>query len=258
MTTMPCALAIGGLDPGGGAGLSADLRAFSAAGVFGCAAASVLTIQSTAGMRAAHAVSPRELTAQVKEVLTHQRVRAIKTGALGSAENVKAVARLLGKIPAVVDTPIAPSRGRGKLLDEAAVVAMREALIPRASLVTANAPEAAILVDARVSSVTEAHDAALALVRLGAGAALVKGGHLAGKLAVDVLAVGPHQVVELRAARLPGDGAHGGGCVLASLIAGKIAAGMSVVEAVRWSKRVHHRALSRSVRVGAGRPVLVL
>jgi hydroxymethylpyrimidine/phosphomethylpyrimidine kinase len=137
------------------------------------------------------------------------------------------------------------------------VAVTRDHLIPRATLITANAPEAALLVGARVSSVTEAHDAALAFLRLGARAALVKGGHLSGKLAVDVLALG-EEVIELRAARLPGDGAHGGGCVLASLIAGKLAAGLSVLEAVRWAKKVHDRALSRSVRVGEGRPVLVL
>ena len=92
---VPCALAIGGLDPGGGAGLAADLRAFAAAGAFGCAVAAVLTVQSTAGLRAVMPLPAQDVTAQAVEVLRHQRVRAVKVGALGTAANVRAVARLL-------------------------------------------------------------------------------------------------------------------------------------------------------------------
>src|SRR5579872_6518423 len=147
--TRPCALAIGGLDPGGGAGIAADLRAFDAAGAFGCAVASVVTVQSTAGLRSVHPVEARLVTAQAREVLLHQDVRAAKVGALGSAANVRAVARLFARpeaarIPLVVDTPMRATRARqagARLIADAALEALRRDLLPRATLVTVNLPE---------------------------------------------------------------------------------------------------------------------
>ena len=267
---MSCALAIGGLDPGGGAGLAADLRAFAHAGVFGCAAIAVLTIQSTSGLLRATPVAPRDLLAQAREVLRHQRVRAMKVGALGSAANVRAVASLLAAnhgVPAVVDTPMLPSRGTGRLLAERAEGALRTALIPRAALVTVNVPEAERLLGARVLGVRDAREAALALCRMGARAALVKGGHLpdeASGLAIDTLAIG-RDVIVLRAKRLTLPPTHGTGCTLASLIAGRLAAraawslrtgSTELVLAVRWAKRAHHAALSRARDVGGTARVL--
>ena len=265
-TALPSALAIGGLDPGGGAGVVADLRAFAAAGVFGCAAVAVMTVQSTAGLRSARAVPAREVVAQVDEVMRHQRVRAVKVGALGSVENVRAVARLVARharVPVVVDTPMRPTRGRGRLLAPRALSAMTQELFPRATLVTVNLAEAGALLGERVRTVSEAHDAARALARTGAQAVLVKGGHLAGPQAIDVLAV-DGRVVELRARRVAGLVAHGTGCTFASLVAGRLAAGGAgrvdgdaIVAAVRWAKRVHHSALLRAVDVGGGARVVV-
>jgi hydroxymethylpyrimidine/phosphomethylpyrimidine kinase len=264
-----CVLAIGGLDPGGGAGVVADLRAIAFTGAFGGAVVAVSTVQSTSGLRSARALASREVVAQASEVLRHQHVRAVKIGALGSAGNVRAVARLLGRhpeAPLVLDTPMLPSRGKGRLLDVRAAAALRDELVPRATVVTANAAEAGVLVGEPVRTVGEAHDAARALVvRFGARAALVKGGHLEAHrdTAIDVLAVGD-EVVELRARRLPGAGAHGTGCTFASLLAGRIAlrrgAGVTtaeLVEALRWVKRVHHASLARAVDVGGRSRVLV-
>ena len=264
---MPCALAIGGLDPGGGAGVLADLRAFAAAGAFGSAVVAVATVQSTAGLRRARSLSATEVVEQAREVLRHQRVRAVKVGALGSAANVRAVARLLAGragLAVVVDTPMLPSRGRARLLARGAVQLLREALLPHATLVTVNADEAEALVGGPVRNVGEAHDAARALVsHCGAHAALVKGGHLAGPMAIDVLAVGD-EVIELRARRLPGSTVHGTGCTFASLVAGRLATRSArrverdaLVAAVRWAKRVHHAALVRAVDVGGAARVLV-
>jgi hydroxymethylpyrimidine/phosphomethylpyrimidine kinase len=260
-----CALAIGGLDPGGGAGIVADVRAFAAAGAFGCAVVAMMTVQSTAGLRSARALSAAEVVAQATEVLRHQRVRAIKVGALGSESNVRAVARLLrryGGVPAVIDTPIAPCRGRSRLLAARAIPILRDELLPLATLVTVNADEAAALVGEPVRTVGEAHDAALAIARGGATAVLVKGGHLGGASATDVLAIGG-EVIELRARRLTGASAHGTGCTLAALVAGRLAVrdGARVdhdtlVAAVRWAKRAHHAALLRAVDVGLGMRVL--
>ena len=264
---LPCVLAIGGLDPGGGAGVVADLRAIAFAGAFGGAVVAVSTVQSTSGLRSARAVAAREVVAQVSEVLRHQRVRAVKLGALGSEGNVRAVAALLRRHPevaVVLDTPMLPSHGKARLLASRAVAALRDVLLSCATLVTVNAAEAGILVGEPVRTVSEAHDAARALVKKGgARAALVKGGHLDGDAATDVLAVG-HEVVELRAKRLPGAGAHGTGCTFASLVAGRLAARRAarvnagdLVDAVRWAKRVHHAALSRAVDVGGKARVLV-
>jgi hydroxymethylpyrimidine/phosphomethylpyrimidine kinase len=267
--TTPCALAIGGLDPGGGAGIVADLRAFAAAGVFGCAALAVLTVQSTAGMRSARALAASEVIAQAGEVLRHQRVRAVKVGALGNQANVRAVAQLLGpygNIPVVVDTPMRPTRGKARLLAGRALAALRDELMPRATLVTVNLDEAEALVGEAVRTVGEAHDAARALGRTGARAVLVKGGHFRsaiGTSAIDVLAIGD-EVVELRARRLDIPAVHGTGCTLASLVAGRLAArdglrldASDLVSAIRWAKRVHHAALGRAVDVGGPMRALV-
>jgi hydroxymethylpyrimidine/phosphomethylpyrimidine kinase len=263
---MPCALAIGGLDPGGGAGIIADLRAFAAAGAFGCAAIAVLTVQSTAGLRAVRAIPARELVAQASEVLAHQRVRSIKVGALGSRNNIRALARLLARhtdLSIVVDTPILPTRGRARLLPSRDLRILSEELLPRATLVTLNLPEVQALLGERVRTVGEAHDAARALARTGVRAVLVKGGHMNGAASVDVLAV-DGQVVELRARRLDIPPTHGTGCTLASLVAGRLAlaepnppSSERLISAIRWAKRAHHAALSRAVDVGDGMRVVV-
>lgn len=254
-------LAIAGLDPGAGAGILADMRAVAEAGAFGTAAVAVLTVQSTSGLRAATPVPRAELIAECNEVLRHQRVRAIKVGALGSVENTRAVADLLAihrDIPAVVDTVMIPTRGRARLLEERAVSAMRERLVPRATLLTANAPEAEVLVGRRVTRLDEARDAAKALVAMGAKAVLVKGGHLTGKQAVDVFAEGD-RVVEIAASRLKLAPVHGGGCVLASLVAGRLAASpeKKLLDVVRWAKKTHHEALRRAADVGGDLLVLL-
>jgi hydroxymethylpyrimidine/phosphomethylpyrimidine kinase len=269
-----CALSIGGLDPGGGAGLAADLRGIGAAGAFGCGVIAVMTIQSTSGLRSIVAIGAKDVLAQAREVMRHQRVRAIKTGALGSEANVRAVGELLAThkgVPAIVDPVMSPSRGRGRLLAEGAVAVMRKALLPRAALVMANVPEAEALTGTRVTTVSEAHDAALALCRLGARAAMVKGGHMVGAQATDVLAVRGEdeeaaEVIEMRARRLRLPPIHGGGCTFAALVAGRMAVdareygdegGAMVRDAVKWAKRMHHKMLAGAWDVGGEMRVLV-
>ncbi len=267
MWTSGCALAIGGLDPGGGAGLAADLRAFHATGVFGCAVAAVLTVQSTDGLVSSRPVASRLVALSAAEVLRAQRVVVIKLGALGSDANVGAVARLLRtaiRVPVVLDPVMSPTRGRSRLLSARATRLMRAELLPRATLVTANAHEAAALTDAPVHTVAQARSAARRLVELGAEAALVKGGHLTGAGdIVDVLALRSGDLIELRSARIALGPTHGGGCVLASLIAGEIASAVlrgrdpSVVTAVQRARRRHQRALRDAVDVGGAMRVLV-
>ena len=261
---LSCVLAIGGLDPGGGAGILADARAITRAGAFPCAAVAMLTVQSTSGLTSATPVDRRELIAECTEVLENQRVRAIKVGALGSQENTRAVADLLAihrDVPAVVDTVMLPTRGRARLLDERAVKTLRKHVLPRAALVTANAPEAEVLTGHRVTRLDEAERAVERLLALGAAAVLLKGGHLGGSEAVDLLGIaGSKRIVLLRAPRLTLGSFHGGGCVLASLIAGRLATTegeRDLVGVVRWAKKVHHAALLRLRDVGGDLRILV-
>jgi len=247
---MNCVLALGGLDPGGGAGILADVRAIERAGAFACAVATVLTVQSTRGLERVVSVDTRTWTEQARVVLRDQRVRAIKTGALGSATNVRAVVKLAGKIPLVVDPVMLPTKGRARLLDEDALTAMRRELVPRAALVTANIAEAEALTGVKIDSVFDAYIAGRALVNAGARAALVKGGHLEGPRAEDVL-VTRKNAVTLSSKRIrTKKKLHGAGCTLASLIAGRVALGDDVIAAVRFAKRVHHAAIARAVDVG--------
>jgi hydroxymethylpyrimidine/phosphomethylpyrimidine kinase len=258
-------LAIGGLDPGGGAGLLADARAIQSAGAFASAAVSLVTVQSTAGVVAVRAVASSWVVRQADEVLRSQCVSVIKLGALGSTANVRAVADWIGKrapaIPVILDPVMRPSRGPPLLLAARAVVAVRDHLLRSATLVTPNAPEAALLTSTRVTTLAEARAAARALVELGARAALVKGGHLeGGGDVIDVLAVG-RRLVELRSKRLTLAPVHGGGCVLASLIAGRLAVvggntDTALIEVVRWARLRHQRALRTPRDVGGPARVL--
>jgi hydroxymethylpyrimidine/phosphomethylpyrimidine kinase len=260
----PCALVIAGLDPSAGAGIAADLRMMRAAGVWGCAALAVVTVQSTAGLVSATALEPALMLAQAREVLAHQRVSAIKTGALGSAENVRAVASLLREhptIPAVVDPVMVATRSPGgaRLLDPEALGAMRE-LLQLATVVTPNLDEAEALLETRILDADGLVRAARALVRAGARAALVKGGHLTEGPAVDALAVG-RRALKLIGPRLPLPPFHGGGCSLASLVAAGLAkrgaAGDDdVLEAVRVARRQLRRSMRRATDIGDGLLVL--
>jgi len=255
-----CALAIGGLDPGGGAGLLADVRGFAAAGAFGCAVATLLTVQSTRGLVSVRPLAARGVRDAAREVLEGQRVGAIKVGALGSRANVAAVAKLLREhptIPSVVDTPMLPTRGRASLLDASAVAVLKRELLPAATLVTVNALEAETLASMRVATTRDARRAAKALVAGGARAVLVKAGHLRGAAAVDVLAVGD-ELFEIGAPRLDIEPVHGAGCTLAALVAGRLAVApkSSLVDAVRWAKGRHHEALAHALDVGGSLRVL--
>ncbi|MCL2723677.1 MAG: hydroxymethylpyrimidine/phosphomethylpyrimidine kinase [Polyangiaceae bacterium] len=266
MSALPCVLAIGGLDPGGGAGILADARAIARAGAFACAACTLLTVQSTSGMKSATRVSATELIAACNEVIEHQNVQAIKVGALGSDENARAVGALIAShdaIPVVVDTVMMPTRGGARLLEERGIAAMRETILPRATLVTVNAPEAEILSGLHVTCLDEARTAAKNLLERGARAVLLKGGHLDGEMAVDLFAT-TERVVELSAPRLTTPMIHGGGCVLASLIAGYLAVharddepSARLESAVRWAKNVHHALIAEASSVGGALHVLL-
>jgi hydroxymethylpyrimidine/phosphomethylpyrimidine kinase len=253
---MRVALTIAGSDSGGGAGIQADLRTFSAHGVHGTSALTAVTAQNSVGVSAWTALDPALVVAQIEAVVTDMPVAAAKTGMLATAAIVAAVASALERLrvaPLVVD-PVMFAKSGDRLLDPAAERACVEALVPCATLLTPNLPEAAALLGRPVADVAAMREAARDLARLGAGAVLVKGGALAGGDAVDVLFDGG-RIVELPGARVDTRNVHGAGCTLSAAICARLALGAGLLDAVRGAKDYLTEGLRRSYAVGKGRGV---
>jgi hydroxymethylpyrimidine/phosphomethylpyrimidine kinase len=249
------ALTIAGSDSGGGAGIQADLKTFSALGVYGASVVTAVTAQNTRSVTAVEEVSPRMVGAQIDAVLGDLRVGAIKTGMLFSAAIVRKVARRLdGRIPVVLD-PVMIAKSGDALLRDEAVDALVAELLPKAALLTPNLPEAA-----RLLETTPARDAdemaaqGRALIARGAGAVLMKGGHGAGPVCTDVLVVPGTAPVRLEARRIETRNTHGTGCTLSAAIAAGLARGLSLETAVREAHGYLQGAIraAESLRVGAG------
>lgn len=250
---MRTVLTIAGSDPGGGAGIQADLKTFAAHGVFGTSAVTAITVQNTRGVDAVVPLPADLVVRQMNAVLDDLGADAIKIGMLATAGTVTAVARRLaerGPAPLVVDTVIRASSG-ARLLDEAGVAALVDRLLPLATLVTPNAPEAALLTGLEVTTAPDLERAARRLVEMGARAAVVTGGHLDGP-AIDVLYDG-RAVTEVRADRIAGRHTHGTGCTFSAAIAARLALGDELVAAVRAAKAYVTRAIEQAPGLGAGR-----
>lgn len=252
--SVPVALTIAGSDPSGGAGIQADLKTFSALGVYGTAVLTALTAQSTRGVTGTHAVPPDFVTAQLRTLLDDIRVDAVKIGMLANAGTVHAVAatvRAMPDVPVVLD-PVMVATSGDRLLDEDAVTAVRE-LIPLTSLITPNVPESAVLLQTSpATDVDSLHDQARALLDAGAARVLLKGGHLDDRFeAVDVYADGQGTQV-LRAPRVATHNTHGTGCTLSAAIAASKARGTAWSDAVREAKDYLARALAASDELDIG------
>ncbi len=246
------ALTIAGSDPSGGAGVQADLKTFHQHGVYGMAALTLLTVQNTRGVTRVE-VMPAELVAQqVAAVREDIAPAAVKTGALGSAVVIEAVARALEglEVPLVVD-PVMISKHGHPLLAPDAQQALRERLLPRTTLLTPNAHEAAALTGLEVTSLAQAEAAAKALGALGPRAVLVKGGHLEGEGAVDVLWTG-ERLVHLTGPRIDTKHTHGTGCTLSAAITARLARGDRLEQAVRGAKQWLTEALRTAPGLGGG------
>jgi hydroxymethylpyrimidine/phosphomethylpyrimidine kinase len=234
----PVALTIAGSDPSGGAGIQADLKTFSALGAYGTAVITALTAQNTQGVTGVHLVPAAFVSEQLRTLVADVRLDAIKIGMLGTAELADAVGDFLHRNPhpVVVLDPVMLSTSGDRLLSDDAVDALRR-LLPLASLITPNLPEAADLLGTDVATDVETmREQARALVDAGAHRVLLKGGHLAwGKDSVDVF-VGPEGVHELAAARVATKNTHGTGCTLSSAIAALRPARPSWLHAVREAK----------------------
>lgn len=247
---IPVALTIAGSDSGGCAGIQADLKTFSALGVFGTSAITCLTAQNTRGVQAVHPVSPDMVLAQIEAVLSDFQVKAIKTGMLYSADIIAAVAQGLlarrGDIPVIID-PVMIATSGDRLIDAAATDDLVRKLFPLAALITPNLDEAATLTGSKKASATEDMVAqGRALLAMGAAAVLMKGGHGEGSEAIDIL-VTPEGIHTFSAPRLETRNTHGTGCTLSAAIAAGLAHGLALPEAVAKAKRY----LSGSLAAGA-------
>lgn len=251
--TPPIALTIAGSDPSGGAGLQADLKTFTALGVYGASVVTALTAQNTVGVSGVHKVPAEFIRAQYAAVISDLDVRAIKTGMLGDEETVATVAELLARCsaPVVVD-PVMVATSGDVLLEPDAIASVKLKLIPLARVITPNLPEAAKLLGASVAaSETEMIDQARALLRFGCGAVLIKGGHGAGEEAFDVLVDGQsvHRFVRPRIATR---NTHGTGCTLAAAIAAGLARGSDLRGAVENAKEFVWQALRSGAELQIG------
>lgn len=256
VTKPPVAMSIAGSDSGGGAGIAADLKTFEAHGVWGTAAITAVTAQATTGVVALELVSASLVAEQIACVAIDVGIDAAKTGMLGSAAIVRAVADALSEHviwPVVIDPVLTSKHGDSMLAGDDALDALRHALLPLATLVTPNLPEASAL--AGVGEITDRVgmiDAARRIVALGAHGVLVKGGHLGGDSSPDLLLVAGEEPCWLEGTRISRRHTHGTGCVLSAAIAAALAQGRSVPEACVSAKRFTERAIAGGFALGQG------
>jgi hydroxymethylpyrimidine/phosphomethylpyrimidine kinase len=253
--TMPIALTIAGSDSSGGAGIQADLKTFAAFGVYGASVITALTAQNTTGVSAIHQVPQGFVTAQIDAVFSDLDVRAVKIGMAAQLATIDAILAGLTRWspPHVVLDPVMVATSGDRLLATDAVAALRTKLIPRASLITPNLPEAAALLNEPVA-VSEAaiEDQGRRLLSMGCQAVLIKGGHGQGSESIDYLVTG-HGVVALAAPRIATQNTHGTGCSLSSAIAAGLAKGEELETAVRHAKAWVSAAIAAADRLGVGR-----
>ncbi|HET7024491.1 MAG TPA: bifunctional hydroxymethylpyrimidine kinase/phosphomethylpyrimidine kinase [Gemmatimonadales bacterium] len=251
--TPPIALTIAGSDSGGGAGIQADLKTFHQFGVFGTSVITAVTAQNTVDVRQVILVDAAMVRAQLAAVADDLPPAAVKTGMLGSAEITTLVADVIaarGWHHYVLD-PVMVSTSGHRLLDAGAEGVIRDRLLPLATLVTPNLDEAEILTGITVRDPAEMDEAGRRLLALGAGAALVKGGHLTGEELVDVL-VTKTGITRIRHARIPTTSTHGTGCTLSAAIAAGLALGWALDAAITTGLDFVSRAIAAAPGLGSG------
>jgi hydroxymethylpyrimidine/phosphomethylpyrimidine kinase len=250
---MKRALTIAGSDSGGGAGIQADLKTFAAHGVYGSSAITALTAQNTRGVTGVHAVPAEFVTQQIEAVVADIGCDAVKTGMLATSAIVEAVAAAVEalELPNLVVDPVMIAKGGDRLLDQDAVHALRATLLRWARVVTPNIPEAEVLAGVPIRHLDDMRRAAERILKLGSHAVIVKGGHLSGEDAVDLLLHGGGEV-RLTAPRLDVPYTHGTGCTFAAAIAARLASGDSLDEAARGAKEYVTGAMRHGIDVGSG------
>jgi hydroxymethylpyrimidine/phosphomethylpyrimidine kinase len=239
-------LILAGSDSGGGAGIQADIKTVTALGGYAATAITAVTVQNTLGVTGVHPIPVEVVDAQARAVLDDIGADALKTGMLGDVAMVEAVARILdyaSGVPAVVD-PVMVAKGGAALLQDRAVGAVRALMIPRAALLTPNAPEAAALAGLAVETTDDLRRAGEALLKAGAAAVLMKGGHIPGDTLVDIL-VTPAGETTFEGPRLDTRHTHGTGCTLASACATGLAQGLDLTTAVARAWAYVQEAIAR-------------
>jgi hydroxymethylpyrimidine/phosphomethylpyrimidine kinase len=249
---MKTALTIAGSDPGGGAGIQADLKTFTAFGIYGMTVITSVTAQNTMGVQDIHDLPAAFVSRQLDTVLEDLPVDATKTGMLSNAGIIRAVAAGLRRhdIGNLVVDPVMVAKSGHRLLQEDALQALRDELLPLAAVLTPNLPEAEVLSGRKISGPEEMRRAAETIRALGPAHVLIKGGHLKGR-AVDLLFDGS-ECIELPADRLPTRHTHGTGCTLSAAIAAVLAAGGTVPQAVIAAKDFITRAIREAPGLGHG------
>lgn len=246
-------LILAGSDSGGGAGIQADIKAVTMLGGFAATAITAVTIQNTLGVHGVYPLPLEVIEAQAKVVLDDIGADCLKTGMLGSVEVVETVASILDYAaggPAVVD-PVMIAKGGSPLLADQAVEAVRRLMVPRAALLTPNAPEAEALTGIAVTDLDGQRRAGEALLELGAKAVLMKGGHVAGDVVIDLLLTRDGETV-LECERVDSRHTHGTGCTLASACAAGLAKGLPLPQAVAEGWAYVAEAIRRAPGLGQG------
>lgn len=250
---LPIALTIAGSDSGGGAGIQADLKTFSALGVYGASVITALTAQNTRAVTMVEAASPAMIAAQISAVFDDLTIRAVKLGMLGDARAIATVAQGLDgrAVPMVID-PVMVAKSGDRLLPPAALDALRARMLPMATLLTPNLPEAADLLGTTpATSEDEMTEQGHALRAMGPRAVLMKGGHGAGAVCVDLL-ITADAITRLTAPRHPTRNTHGTGCTLSAAIAAGLAQGMGLTQAVTRAHTYLQGAIAAADTLGVG------
>lgn len=253
---IPHALTIAGSDSGGGAGIQADLKTFSAHGVYGASVITAVTAQNTTGVSAVHIIPPEVVSAQIQMVLDDIRIDAIKIGMLGNAVTISAVAKALREhaqsIPIVLD-PVMISKSGAALLAPDAVAALKTDLLPLVTLITPNLPEAAELAGQAEPENAEGMTALLQkMTAMGAKSVLLKGGHLTEDADALDLLWHTDQVTSFTTPRIATCNTHGTGCTLSAAIAAALAQGMEMVDAINHAKQFVTEAIRHADRLNVG------
>jgi hydroxymethylpyrimidine/phosphomethylpyrimidine kinase len=252
MRTIPKALTIAGSDSGAGAGIQADLKTFAALGVYGTSAITAITAQNTVGVSAICALSPKLVAAQIDAVMEDIGADAVKTGMLANAAIIETVARKIRqhRLEKVVVDPVMVATSGDLLITKSAVAALRARLIPLATVVTPNIPEAEELTGMTIRRAQEVEEAARRIVALGARSVVIKGGHRKGP-AIDLFYDGK-KFRALYAPRIRTTNTHGTGCTFSAAIAANLAQGKKLETAVTLAKQFITEAIRRAFPVGAG------
>lgn len=258
MRNRPVALTIAGSDPSGGAGLQADLKTFAALGVYGLSAVALLTAQDSSTVYEAIPVSPAIVAAQIRAATAQARPRAVKTGSLGDASVVEAVAEVVRDegLDGLVIDPVTRSSSGTRLLSEEGETALRAKLLPLATVVTPNLAEAQALSGIEISGPDAMREAARAIGAIGVPFVVIKGGHLGADQPALDLAFDGTRFEELRAARIKAADPHGTGCAFSAAIAALLARGQTPMAAIRHAKQFVTRAIAHSFVLTGGRPLL--